>query len=80
MIVSKKNETSINGVVVQNGLINTDRKARNGEIVTKNIIITTRQQYGLPKNAMVYCCFCKFFKIDPHTFHMWINVRMIFFH
>ncbi|XP_025409291.1 UDP-N-acetylglucosamine--peptide N-acetylglucosaminyltransferase-like [Sipha flava] len=34
----------------------------------------TRSQYNLPENAIVYCNFDKLYKIDPHTFKMWITI------
>lgn len=81
MIASGQIQTSVNGVVVQNGLATnqTNNKAATGEEVPQNIVITTRQQYGLPEDAVVYCNFNQLYKIDPNTLHMWVNVRKIFF-
>lgn len=77
MIASGQIQTSVNGVVVQNGLATnqTNNKAATGEEVPQNIVITTRQQYGLPEDAVVYCNFNQLYKIDPNTLHMWVNVR-----
>lgn len=76
MIASGQIQTSLNGVVVQNGLATTqtNNKAATGEEVPQNIVITTRQQYGLPDDAIVYCNFNQLYKIDPVTLHMWVNI------
>lgn len=76
MIATGSVETSLNGVVVQNGLATTqtNNKAATGEEVPQNIVITTRQQYGLPDDAIVYCNFNQLYKIDPMTLHMWVNI------
>ncbi|XP_072390570.1 UDP-N-acetylglucosamine--peptide N-acetylglucosaminyltransferase 110 kDa subunit isoform X2 [Diabrotica undecimpunctata] len=76
MIASGQIQTSLNGVVVQNGLATTqtNNKAATGEEVPQNIVITTRQQYGLPDDAVVYCNFNQLYKIDPVTLHMWVNI------
>lgn len=75
MIDSGEPETSINGVVIKNGLIATDVKTANGEILMRGIVVTTRQQYDLPEDAVVYCCFNQLYKLDPRTFRMWLDVR-----
>ncbi|BET00326.1 Tetratricopeptide repeat [Nesidiocoris tenuis] len=76
MIASGQIQTSLNGVVVQNGLATnqTNNKAATGEEVPQSIVITTRQQYGLPDDAVVYCNFNQLYKIDPHTLQMWVNI------
>ncbi|KAB0795869.1 hypothetical protein PPYR_09930 [Photinus pyralis] len=76
MIASGQVQTSLNGVVVQNGLATTqtNNKAATGEEVPQTIVITTRQQYGLPEDAIVYCNFNQLYKIDPITLHMWVNI------
>lgn len=80
MIAQGESETSVNGVVVANGLTTTHRdgKAATGEEVPRILVVTTRQQYGLPEDAIVYCNFNQLYKIDPHTLHMWINVSSSF--
>ena len=35
---------------------------------------STRQQYGLPDDAIVYCNFNQLYKIDPATLRMWVNI------
>lgn len=75
MIASGQVQTSLNGVLVQNGLATTqtNNKAATGEEVPQSIVITTRQQYGLPDDAVVYCNFNQLYKIDPVTLHMWVS-------
>ncbi|KAG4073775.1 hypothetical protein HA402_000999 [Bradysia odoriphaga] len=76
MIASGQVQTSVNGVVVQNGLATTqtNNKAATGEEVPQNIVITTRQQYGLPDNAVVFCNFNQLYKIDPLTLQSWVTI------
>lgn len=76
MIASGQCQMSVNGVVVQNGMAPTpvNTKTATGEEVPQNIVITTRQQYGLPEDAVVYCNFNQLYKIDPLTLHMWAYV------
>ncbi|XP_039287268.1 UDP-N-acetylglucosamine--peptide N-acetylglucosaminyltransferase 110 kDa subunit [Nilaparvata lugens] len=76
MIASGQMQTSVNGIVVQNGLATnqTNNKAATGEEVPQSIVITTRQQYGLPEDAVVYCNFNQLYKIDPPTLQMWANI------
>lgn len=79
MIASGQIQTSVNGVVLQNGLATnqTNNKAATGEEVPQSIVITTRQQYGLPEDAVVYCNFNQLYKIDPLTLQMWVYVSVI---
>lgn len=76
MIASGQVQTSLNGVVVQNGLATTqtNNKAATGEEVPQNIVITTRQQYGLPDEAIIYCNFNQLYKIDPLTLESWVKI------
>jgi protein O-GlcNAc transferase len=63
-------------MILQNGLAatQTNNKAATGEEVPQSILITTRQQYGLPDDAIVYCNFNQLYKIDPPTLLSWINI------
>ena len=36
--------------------------------------LTTRAQYGLPENTVVFCNFNQLYKIDPPTLEMWVNI------
>jgi len=76
MIGSGQIQTSLNGVVVQNGLATTqaNTRAATGEEVPQSIVVTTRQQYGLPDDAIVYCNFNQLYKIDPPTLQVWVNI------
>ncbi|XP_033250906.1 UDP-N-acetylglucosamine--peptide N-acetylglucosaminyltransferase 110 kDa subunit-like isoform X2 [Drosophila miranda] len=76
MIASGQVQTSLNGVVVQNGLATTqtNNKAATGEEVPQNIVITTRRQYMLPDDAIVYCNFNQLYKIDPQTLESWVEI------
>lgn len=76
MIAHGQIQTSVNGVLVQNGLVTTqtNNKAATGEEVPQNIVITTRQQYGLPDDAIVYCNFNQLYKIDPLTLQSWVII------
>ncbi|KAH8314300.1 hypothetical protein KR074_012440 [Drosophila pseudoananassae] len=76
MIASGQVQTSLNGVVVQNGLATTqtNNKAATGEEVPQNIVITTRRQYMLPDDAIVYCNFNQLYKIDPLTLESWVEI------
>ncbi|KAH7643659.1 udp-n-acetylglucosamine-peptide n-acetylglucosaminyltransferase [Dermatophagoides farinae] len=76
MISNGHVQTSVNGLVVQNGLATTqmNNKAATGEEAPTAILVTTRQQYGLPEDAIVYCNFNQLYKIDPKTLKCWINI------
>lgn len=75
MVQSGLLQTSLNGVVVQNGLqANANNKAATGEEVPRTIVVTTRGQYGLPDDAIIYCNFNQLYKIDPQTLHSWVNI------
>lgn len=78
MISCGQAQTSLNGIVVQNGQVTNHLgiKAAMGEEVPQNILVTTRQQYGLPDNAVVFCNFNQLYKLDPDTFAMWVNILL----
>jgi len=78
MIRSGHVHTTVNGLILQNGLATpqTNNKAATGEEVPQSILVTTRQQYGLPEDAVVYCNFNQLYKIDPATLRMWVNVSV----
>ena len=77
MIASGQVQTSVNGVILQNGLATTqaNNRAGTGEEVPHTIVVTTRQQYGLPDDAIIYCNFNQLYKIDPFTLQLWVTVR-----
>ncbi|KAK0418691.1 hypothetical protein QR680_013716 [Steinernema hermaphroditum] len=77
MIGSGMIAANVEGVPVQNGLTTlsqTHVKAATGEEVPQTILVTSRQQYGLPEDAIVYCNFNQLYKIDPLTLDMWCKV------
>uniref|UniRef100_A0A914DGF5 protein O-GlcNAc transferase n=1 Tax=Acrobeloides nanus TaxID=290746 RepID=A0A914DGF5_9BILA len=77
MIGSGMIAASVEGVAVQNGLTTLNQthiKAATGEEVPQTILITCRQQYGLPEDAIVYCNFNQLYKIDPSTLDMWCEI------
>merc|ERR1719431_374029 len=75
MILNGQLQTSVNGVNIQNGLATQiNAKAATGEEVPEQIMVTTRQQYGLPDDAVVFCNFNQLYKIDPSTLKMWVNI------
>ncbi|KAK2505020.1 hypothetical protein MC885_005152 [Smutsia gigantea] len=55
-------------------IVKINNKAATGEEVPRTIIVTTRSQYGLPEDAIVYCNFNQLYKIDPSTLQMWANI------
>ncbi len=59
MIQNGQVQTSVNGLTLQNGLTTNlvSAKAATGEEVPEQIMVTTRKQYGLPEDAVVYCNF-----------------------
>merc|ERR1712107_661932 len=76
MIQNGQVQTSVNGLTFQNGLTTNlvSAKAATGEEVPEQILVTSRQQYGLPEDAIVYCNFNQLYKIDPPTLKMWVNI------
>ncbi|KFD57447.1 hypothetical protein M514_01550 [Trichuris suis] len=77
MVSTGQVQTSVEGVPVQNGvtaLTQTHIKAATGEEVPQTILITSRHQYGLPEEAVVYCNFNQMYKVDPPTLKMWCEI------
>ncbi|XP_047496022.1 UDP-N-acetylglucosamine--peptide N-acetylglucosaminyltransferase 110 kDa subunit-like isoform X4 [Penaeus chinensis] len=76
MIQAGQVQATVNGMLVQNGLATTqmNNKAATGEEPPQNILVTTRKQYGLPEDAVIYCNFNQLYKIDPSTLQMWCNI------
>merc|ERR1712110_975397 len=60
--------------MIRDGQAQINAKAATGEEVPEQIMVTTRQQYGLPDDAIVYCNFNQLYKIDPATLRMWVNI------
>ena len=76
MIQSGQIQTSVNGLTLQNGVTTNllSAKTATGEEVPEQILVTSRQQYGLPDDAIVYCNFNQLYKIDPPTLKMWVEI------
>ncbi|KAK7922900.1 hypothetical protein WMY93_009802 [Mugilogobius chulae] len=76
MINQGQIQVTINSFTVSNGLATTqiNNKAATGEEVPRTIVVTTRSQYGLPEDSIVYCNFNQLYKIDPPTLQMWANI------
>jgi len=76
MIQTGQSQTTVNGVAIVNGLATGQANNKNatGEEIPRSIIVTTRAQYGLPDDAIVYCNFNQLYKIDPATLSMWVNI------
>lgn len=55
-------------------VVQTNTKSATGEEVQQALIVSSRQQYGLPEDAVVYCNFNQLYKIDPPTLDMWLNI------
>lgn len=51
-----------------------DYLIKTGEEVPQSIVVTTRLQYGLPDDAIVYCNFNQLYKIDPATLQSWVYI------
>lgn len=66
----------VDGITIQNGLsVNTcNKKVAAAEEVLENIVITSRKQYGLPDDAIVFCNFNQLYKMDPSVMEMWVNI------
>ncbi|CAD6188370.1 unnamed protein product [Caenorhabditis auriculariae] len=66
----------VDGLHVQNGLaqFQVHHKAATGEELPNSLLLTSRQQYNLPEEAIVYCNFNQLYKIDPSTLEMWIEI------
>ncbi|KAL0902296.1 hypothetical protein ABMA27_000199 [Loxostege sticticalis] len=73
---SRQLQVLVNGVTIDNGISihRSNKKVASGEETFDNIIFTSRKQYGLPNDAIVYCNFNQLYKIDPAIMDVWINI------
>ena len=70
----QKVQTSLQQVV-QQGQATTPTQLPDGPLqLPTDLPLTTRAQYGLPENAVVYCNFNQLYKIDPATLENWVNI------
>ncbi|RVE46689.1 hypothetical protein evm_008652 [Chilo suppressalis] len=69
-------EVLVNDVTIDNGIsINEEnKKVATGEVKLNSIIYTSRKQYALPENAIIYCNFNQLYKIDPSVMDIWLNI------
>ncbi|XP_050360957.1 UDP-N-acetylglucosamine--peptide N-acetylglucosaminyltransferase 110 kDa subunit-like isoform X2 [Nymphalis io] len=75
-ISSKQEQLYINKIPIDNGVsINfLDKKIASGEKRYDNIVFTSRRQYGLPDDAVVFCNFNQLYKTDPSIVKTWVNI------
>ena len=69
-------------VTIYNGAVNADNSKRakvaSGEEIPKDIILTSRSQYGLPDDAVVYCNFNQLYKIgEAHSDSQPLEIGML---
>ncbi|CAJ0942501.1 unnamed protein product, partial [Mesorhabditis belari] len=74
MIGQGFNVSVVEGIPVHNGVAQPHTKAATGEEIPQAIMVTSRQQYNLPDDAIIYCNFNQLYKIDPSTLDMWIEI------
>ncbi|XP_039262737.2 UDP-N-acetylglucosamine--peptide N-acetylglucosaminyltransferase 110 kDa subunit-like isoform X2 [Styela clava] len=76
MIKTGQLSVKIGDMTIQNGLAiaQLDAKTATGEKPPSGVIVSSRAQYSLPDNAIVYCNFNQLYKIDPATLQMWCNI------
>ncbi|RUS69693.1 hypothetical protein EGW08_022546 [Elysia chlorotica] len=76
MIAANQAQIMVNNIVIQNGLTTnqTNNKSATGEEIPQCVILSSRLQYGLPDEAVVYCNFNQLYKIDPNTLEMWCEI------
>ncbi|CAH2212469.1 jg4423, partial [Pararge aegeria aegeria] len=75
-IKQRKDQVYINNVLVDNGkyIYQFNKTMGSGEEVYDSIIFTSRHQYGIPENAIVYCNFNQLYKLDPILMTVWVNI------
>lgn len=66
----------VSGVPIHNGISvnHVNKKTASGEETCENIVITSRKQYGLPNDAVIYCNFNQLYKVDPLVMETWVNI------
>lgn len=72
----KQEKVLVNGTVIDNGIsINySSKRVASGEVSFENIVFTSRKQYGLPEDAVVFCNFNQLYKIDPRIMESWVTI------
>uniref|UniRef100_A0A0B7BKM2 O-GlcNAc transferase C-terminal domain-containing protein n=1 Tax=Arion vulgaris TaxID=1028688 RepID=A0A0B7BKM2_9EUPU len=76
MMASNQAQIMVNNILIQNGLTTnqTNNKSATGEEIPRCVILSSRLQYNLPDEAVVYCNFNQLYKIDPCTLEMWCDI------
>uniref|UniRef100_A0A2A4JLS9 protein O-GlcNAc transferase n=1 Tax=Heliothis virescens TaxID=7102 RepID=A0A2A4JLS9_HELVI len=72
----KITQVMVDNVCIYNGLSinNCNKKVAAAEEIFENIVITSRKQYNLPDDAIIYCNFNQLYKTDPRVLEMWVNI------
>uniref|UniRef100_A0A0B7BKR6 O-GlcNAc transferase C-terminal domain-containing protein n=1 Tax=Arion vulgaris TaxID=1028688 RepID=A0A0B7BKR6_9EUPU len=78
MMASNQAQIMVNNILIQNGLTTnqTNNKSATGEEIPRCVILSSRLQYNLPDEAVVYCNFNQLYKIDPCTLEMWVSEQL----
>ena len=66
--------------MVRNGVFFNSFQQGREEEPPQDFVITTRQQYGLPDDAIVFCNFQQLYKINPQIMKIWMNVSVVAFY
>ncbi|XP_068618736.1 UDP-N-acetylglucosamine--peptide N-acetylglucosaminyltransferase 110 kDa subunit-like [Battus philenor] len=72
---NKEEKVNFNDTIIYNGIsIDTKLKLNTGEEVIDRAIYTSRDQYGLPNDAVVFCNFNQLYKTDPRILETWVEI------
>lgn len=76
MVMKGQQCLQIGDIKIVNGLnlAAFEPQASQGEAKVVNAVYTSRRQYGLPDDAIVYCNFNQLYKLDPNTMGAWCNI------
>ena len=76
MVIKGQQCLQIGDIKIINGLCLPafEAQASQGEAKIQNAVYTSRRQYGLPDDAIVYCNFNQLYKLDPNTMSAWCNI------
>lgn len=64
----KESQLNVENVQILNG------SSHPGDVIAQNLVFTTRAQYGLRTQSIVFCNFNQLFKLDPSTFESWLKI------
>ncbi|XP_063393763.1 UDP-N-acetylglucosamine--peptide N-acetylglucosaminyltransferase 110 kDa subunit-like [Cydia fagiglandana] len=73
---SHQSQVFIKDMAIYSGVSinNNNKKVASGEEILQNVIFTSRMQYNLPEDAIVYCNFNQLYKVDPGVMSMWVQI------